>query len=156
MLSTEARHHRIHHFKHYLAILVNGVGPGPKSPTSDQYKFPPSSLLPHKAEGNISPHTQEETLFPTSERKLKLLGIPTAFIHSHFYLLTAVIQEKEGPYMLLLLGPYTSIFSFPMCLQHPHFYCFFTISVQLSHSHFSPPRRGPSVQFSRSVVSNTM
>ena len=93
MLSTEVRHHRIHHFEQYLAILVNGVGPGSKSPPSDQYKFPPSSLLPHKAAGNISPHTQEETLFPTSERKLKLLRIPTAFIHSHFYLL---IGEGSG------------------------------------------------------------
>ena len=82
MLSTEARHHQIHHFKHYLAILVSGVDPGPKSPTSDQYKFPPSSLLPHKAEGNISPHTQEETLFPTSERKLKLLVRNSHSLHS--------------------------------------------------------------------------
>lgn len=95
MLSTEAGHHWIHHFQHCLDILLNGVGPGPKSPTSDQYKFPPSSLLPRKAEGNISPHTQEETLLPASERKLKLLGIPTdfpsLFIHSHFYLLRADI-----------------------------------------------------------------
>ena len=67
MLSTEGRYHRIHHFKHYLANLLNGFGPGPKSPTSDQYKSIPYPLLPCKAEGNISPHTQEVTLLPTSE-----------------------------------------------------------------------------------------